>query len=143
MATEYPTLLHRWFDQVWNAHSEQAVDDLATEDVLGHGLAGPDGEQIRGREAFKTFQRAFLSAYPDLKISVEDTISEGDKIAARCRVTGSHQGPGIGLTPTNQPVDFTGMCIVRVEDGKIAEAWNEFNFMDMYKQVGALTLNLQ
>jgi len=70
-------------------------------------------------------------------------VVEGDKIATRCRVTGSHQGHGIGLAPTNQPVEFTGMVIVRVRDGKIVEAWNEFNFMEMYKQVGALTLNLQ
>lgn len=47
------------------------------------------------------------------------------------------------MTPCNTPVDFTGMLVVRVENGKIAEAWNEFNFMEMYKQVGALTLNLQ
>jgi hypothetical protein len=60
-----------------------------------------------------------------------------------CRVTGSHQGHGIGVAPTNQPVEFTGMVMVRVRDGKIVEAWNEFNFMEMYKQVGALTLNLQ
>jgi predicted ester cyclase len=143
MATEYPTLLHRWFDEVWNAKSETAVDDLLAEDGVGYGLAGPNGEQIQGPEAFKNFQRAFLSAYPDLKVIVEDTISEGDKIAARCRVTGSHTGHGIGLAPTNQPVDFTGMCIVRVREGKIVEAWNEFNFMDMYQQVGALTLNLE
>jgi len=68
---------------------------------------------------------------------------DGDKIVARCRVTGSHQGEGIGLTPTDQPVDFTGMVIVRVADGKIVEAWNEFDFMKMYDQVGALKLDLK
>ena len=76
-------------------------------------------------------------------MTVEDTVVEGDKIATSCRVSGSHDGHGIGLSPTNQPVDFTGMVIVRLKDGKIAEAWNEFNFMKMYEQVGALTLNLQ
>ena len=72
-----------------------------------------------------------------------DTVVEGDRIAARCRVTGKHDGEGIGLAPTNQPVEFTGMVIVRVKNGKIVEAWNEFNFMEMYKQVGALRLDLQ
>jgi len=135
--------IHRWFEEVWNNKSEAAVDEMLAEDGVGHGLAGPDGEQIVGPEGFKKLQRAFLTAYPDLKIVVEDTVVEGDKIAARCRVTGLHQGHGIGVAPTNQPVDFTGMLIVRVKDGKIAEAWNEFNFMEMYSQVGALTLNLQ
>jgi len=134
------SFIHRWFDEVWNNQNEAAVNELFAEDGVGHGLGG---EPIRGPEEFKTFHRAFISAYPDLKVLVEDTVVEGDKIAARCRVTGVHQGHGIGLAPTNQPVEFTGMVIVRVKDGKIVEAWNEFNFMEMYKQVGALTLNLQ
>ena len=68
---------------------------------------------------------------------------DGDKIAARCKVTGTHDGHGIGVAPTSAPVEFTGMTIVKVKDGKIVEAWNEFDFMKMYTQVGALTLNLQ
>ena len=135
--------IHRWFEEVWNKKREDAVDEMLAEDGVGHGLAGPDGEQIRGPESFKKLQRAFLSAYPDLRITVEDTVVEGDKIAARCRVTGSHKGEGVGVAPTDNKVEFTGMLMVRVKDGKIVEAWNEFNFMEMYSQVGALTLNLQ
>src|ERR1044071_9194521 len=121
------SFVHRWFDEVWNAQRADAVDEMLAEDGIGHGLAGPDGEQIRGPEAFKKFQSAFLSAYPDLKVIVEDTVVEGDKIAARCRVTGVHQGHGIGIAPTNQPVEFTGMLIVRVKDGKSVEAGNELD----------------
>jgi len=135
--------IHRWFEEVWNKKREDAVDEMLAEDGVGYGLAEPDGSKIVGPESFKRLQRSFLSAYPDLKITVEDTVVEGDKIAARCRVTGAHQGEGIGVAPTNKPVDFTGMIIVRVKDGKIVEAWNEFNFMEMYSQVGALSLNLQ
>jgi steroid delta-isomerase-like uncharacterized protein len=134
------SFLHRWFEEVWNNKSEEAVDELLAEDGVGYGL--PGGE-IRGPAAFKEYQRSLLSAYPDLRVHVEDAISEGDQIAARCRVTGVHQGDGLGLSATNKPVEFTGLCMVRVKDGKIVEAWNEFNFMDMYQQLGALTLNLQ
>jgi predicted ester cyclase len=132
--------MNRWFEEVWNNQNETAIDEMFAEDGLGHGL-GP--EPIVGPENFKAFHRLFVSAYPDLKVHVEDTVVEGEKIAVRCRVTGSHSGEGIGVSPTNNPVEFTGMVIVRVRDGKIVEAWNEFNFMEMYKQVGALTLNLQ
>ena len=131
--------MHRWFEEVWNNQNETAIDEMFADDGIGHGLAA---EPIVGPENFKIFHRAFVSAYPDLKVHVEDTVVEGDKIAVRCRVTGSHQGEGLGISPTNQRVDFGGMVIVRIEDGKIAEAWNEFNFMEMYKQVGALTLDL-
>ena len=134
------SFLHRWFEEVWNKKSEAAVDELLAEDGVGYGLPGGD---IRGPAAFKEYQRALLSAYPDLRVEVVDSITEGDKTVARCRVTGVHQGEGLGLTATNKPVEFTGFCMVRIRDGKIAEAWNEFNFMDMYQQLGALTLNLQ
>lgn len=132
--------MHRWFEEVWNNQNEAAIEEMFAADGVGHGLGA---EPIVGPEMFKVFHRAFVSAYPDLKVHVEDTVVEGDKIAVRCRVTGSHDGHGIGIAPTNTPVEFTGMVIVRMKDGKIAEAWNEFNFMEMYKQVGALTLNLQ
>src|SRR4051794_11070332 len=131
--------VRRWFEEVWNNKSEAAVDEMLAEDGIGYGL--PSGD-IRGPAAFKEYQRLLISAYPDLRVEVEDTVVEGDKIAARCRVTGVHQGEGLGVAPTNQPVEFTGMVIVRVKDGKIVEAWNEFDFMTMYKQVGALNLNL-
>ena len=134
------SFLHRWFEEVWNNKSESAVDEMLADDGVGYWLPGGD---IRGPSAFKEYQKALLSAYPDLRVEVEDAITEGDKTVARCRVTGVHQGEGLGLAATNKPVEFTGFCMVRVKDGKIVEAWNEFNFMDMYQQLGALTLNLQ
>lgn len=135
--------MHRWFEEVWNKKSEAAIDEMCSEDVVANGLTDAQGATVRGIEAYKTLHRAFVSAYPNMKITVEDTISEGDKIAARCTVRAMHEGVGIGVAPTNQPVEFTGMTIVRLKDGKIVEAWNEFDFMKMYSQVGALTLNLQ
>jgi predicted ester cyclase len=132
--------MHRWFEEVWNNKNEAAIEEMFDEGGVGYGL-GP--ENIVGPEQFKVFHRAFVAAYPDLRVTVQDSVVEGDKIAVRCKVTGSHNGDGIGVSPTNQPVEFTGMVIVRVKDGKIVEAWNEFNFMEMYRQVGALTLNLE
>lgn len=143
MSEKYETFLHRWFEEVWNNRREDAIDEMVVEDIVAHGLNDAEGNTIRGREGFKTLHRAFLSAYPDLKITVEDVISEGDKIVARCTVRATHEGEGIGVAPTNQPIEFTGVAIVRIKDGKIVEAWNEFDFMKMYSQVGALTLNLQ
>lgn len=140
---EYESLIHRWFEEVWNNQSEDAIDEMLTEDGIVNGLNDADGNPLRGPEGFKTLHRAFLSAYPDLKITVEDTVSDGDKIAARCTVRATHSGEGLGVLPTDQPVEFTGMAIVKIKDGKIVEAWNEFDFMKMYSQVGALTLNLQ
>jgi len=143
MAEQYETFIHRWFEEVWNQRSEKAIDEMFAEDGVANGLSDAEGNPLRGPEAFKTLHRAFLAAYPDLKITVEDTVCEGDKIAARCKVSATHAGDGLGVAPTNQPIEFTGLTIVHLKDGKITEAWNEFDFMKMYSQLGALTLNLQ
>src|SRR5688500_8003744 len=108
------TFIRRWFEEVWNQRSEAAIDEMCAEDIVANGLNDAEGNPIRGIEAYKNLHRAFVSAYPNLKITVEDTISEGDKIAARCSVTGTHEGEGLGLAPTNQQVDFSGLVFVRL-----------------------------
>lgn len=143
MAEENQSFMHRWFDEVWNKRNEAAIDEMFAEDGIANGLNDADGNPLRGPEAFKTLHRAFLAAYPDLQITVEDTVTEGDKIAARCTVRATHAGDGLGIAATNQPIEFTGLTIVRLKDGKIVEAWNEFDFLKMYHQIGALTLNLK
>lgn len=141
MSEENRAFIYRWFDEVWNNKSEKAIDEMCAEDVVANGLTDAEGNTIRGIEPYKNLHRAFVSAYPDIKITVEDAISEGDKIVARCKVTGTHTGDELGVKATNQPIEFTGIVIVRIENGKIAEAWNEFDFMKMYSQIGALNLS--
>ena len=86
----------------------------------------------------KPFFQKFRAAFPDIEVVVEDTVSEGDKVAARCTVRGKHQSDSLGFAATQQPMEITGITIVRVRDGKIVEAWNNFDFMSMFKQLGAL-----
>lgn len=143
MAEEYETLLHRWFEEVWNNQSESAIDEMLAEGTVVNGLSDTAGNPIVGPEGFKVFHRAFLSAFNDIHVTVEDSIAEGDKVAIRCSVKMTHTGEGIGVAPTNQAIEFTGLGFAKIKDGKIVEAWNEFDFMKMYRQLGALTLNLQ
>ena len=143
MSQEYETFLHRWFEEVWNQGREQAIDEMFAEDGIAHGLKTSEGETIRGADMFKSLFRSFRQAFPNMHVTVEDTVTQGDKIAARCTIRAVHEGEGVGVSPTNQPVEFTGLAIVKMRDGKIVEAWNEFDFMKMYSQLGALTLNLK
>lgn len=143
MNDEYETLLHRWFEEAWNKGREEAIDEMFAADGVANGLNDAEGNPVRGPEEFKKMFRSFRSAFPNLQITVEDTVSEGDKIAARCTVRANHDGEGLGIAPTRQPIEFTGQSIVRLKDGKIQEAWNEFDFLKMYSQVGALTMTLK
>jgi steroid delta-isomerase-like uncharacterized protein len=130
------TILHRWFEEVWNQRLESTIDELMADNYVSHGLTGPDGHEVQGKAAFKPFCRHFCQAFPDLRITVEDAVVDGDRIAVRCSVTGTHTGPGVVAGPTNKSANFTGMCFARIENGKIAEAWNNFDFLSMYKQLG-------
>jgi steroid delta-isomerase-like uncharacterized protein len=131
-------LIRRWFEEVWNEGREEAIDEMFAEDGIAHGLADEAGAALRGASGFKPFFRNFRGAFPDIEVIVEDAIAEGDKVAARCRVRATHAGEGLGFAATQRPMEITGIVIVRVRDGKIAEAWNNFDFMGMFQQLGTL-----
>jgi predicted ester cyclase len=71
-------------------------------------------------------------------VAVDDMIAEGDKVAARCSVKGKHSGDSLGFAATQAPVEFAGITIVRIKNGQIVEAWNQFDFMKMYRQLGTI-----
>ena len=131
-------LVRRWFEEVWNKGREEAIDEMFAEDGLAHGLADETGAALRGASGFKPFFRNFRSAFPDMEVLVEDAIAEGDKVAARCRVRATHTGDSLGFAATQRPMEITGMTFARVRDGKIVEAWNNFDFLSMFQQLGTL-----
>jgi steroid delta-isomerase-like uncharacterized protein len=141
MADDNAALMRRWFDEVWNKGREEAIDELFSEEGVAHGLADETGQALRGPSGFKPFFRRFRGAFPEMEVIVEDTVSEGDKVAARCRIVGRHGGNTLGFAATERPFEFTGIAIVRIGDGKIVEAWNNFDFMSLYQQLGALRLD--
>jgi steroid delta-isomerase-like uncharacterized protein len=132
------TIAHVWFEEVWNKRQAETIDRLLAPDVIAHGLVDENGNEIRGPSEFKKFFMQFTKAFPDIQVEVADTISEGDKIAARCIVTGTHRGDTLGVPGSNKPVRFSGVAILRIRDGKIVEAWNNFDFQTLSKQIGAL-----
>jgi steroid delta-isomerase-like uncharacterized protein len=133
--------IRRWFEEVWNKGREEAIDEMLAEEGVVHGLGDEPGHVIHGASGFKPFFHSFRGAFPDLKVVVEDTVSEGDKVAARCSASAKHTGHTLGFAATHRPVEFHGISIVRIRDGKIVEAWNNFDFMSMFRQLGALRLD--
>jgi steroid delta-isomerase-like uncharacterized protein len=138
MSQQNKDVMYRWFDEVWNKGQASAIDELLASDAVIHGLNDASGNPVTGSEVFRNFHNQFRSAFPDIVIDVEDCIAEGDKVVARCHVRAKHSGPLVGLSATNADVDFNGIAIIRVENGKIAEAWNNFDFLTMNKQLGVV-----
>lgn len=121
------TLLYRWFDEVWNKGDENAIDQLMTSDSKAHGIITEN--QPKGAEGFKIFFNDFKRQFQDIRIDIDDVISQDDIESARTTVSAVH-------TETGKRVTFAGMCMVRVADGKIAEAWNNYDFLNLYEQLG-------
>ena len=127
MRNTQTTLLYRWFDEVWNSGDKNAIDILLAPDLEIHGLVMQPGQ--KGAEGFKSFYDSFKSEFHNIVVNVEDSISEDDVQAVRTTVNATH-------TASNKDVAFTGICMARIENGKIAEAWNNFDFLEMYQQLG-------
>ena len=106
---------------------------------IAHGLSDDPSNPIRGPKNFRPFHTTFREAFPNMVIVIEDMVAEGDKVAARCSVRAKHEGEFLGRTATQSPVEFTGIAIVRIANGKIVEAWNNFDFMALHQQVGLLS----
>src|SRR5947209_10063838 len=141
MIEDNKAFIRRWFEEVWNKGREDAIDEMMGEECVANGLADESGQPLRGPAGFKPFFRKFREAFPNIEVVVEDVVAEGDKVAARCGVRGHHRGDTLGFAATQQPVEFTGMTIVRILDGKIVEAWNNFDVMTVFQQLGALRLD--
>ncbi len=120
------TLTYRWFDQVWNNSNKNAIDELMSHDATVHGL---DGITEAGAKGFKVFYDGFRQNFSDVKVEVEDTVSEAGIEAARCNVWATH-------IPSGTKVNFGGVTWVRVQNGKIVESWNYFDFLGMNQQLG-------
>ena len=138
MSEQNKALLRRWFEEVWNQGRADAIDEMFDENGIAHGLSADPASPIKGPANFRPFHTIFREAFPNMVIVVEDMVAEGDKVAARCSVRAQHEGDFMGAAATQSPVDSTGMVIVRIYNGKIVEAWNNFDFMRMNKQVGLL-----
>ncbi len=129
------TILNRWFEEVWNQGRESAIDELSFPETVCHGLRDAQGKKVDGMDAFKAFHRQFRGAVSDIHITVEDTVTEGDLSVARCTVRAKHSGEGLGKPPKGNQLQFSGMTMVRLKEGKIAEAWNNYDFTTMLEQM--------
>ncbi len=142
MAEPKVHVLKSWFEQVWNQAREEAIDEMAAHDLVAYGLVDARGQHIVGRQKFKEFWRQFRDAFPDLQVEVEEALTDGDKEVVRCTVRATHSGTGLGLAATHKPIKFSGMVIARIEDGRLVEAWDSWDFLSLYQQLGAVPASL-
>jgi steroid delta-isomerase-like uncharacterized protein len=123
MANQAAILGRRWFEEVWNERREEAIDELMAPDAVGH----MEGGDVLGPQGFREARAVFLNALPDMHITVEDVLSEGDQAVVRWRVRATHTGELLGVAPSQRQVDLRGMSWLTIRDGKLGEGWDTWN----------------
>jgi steroid delta-isomerase-like uncharacterized protein len=112
------------------------VEEVYAPDYVGHDPAMP--EDVHGVEGAREFCGMYINAFPDAEITVEDQVAEGDKVVTRWTARGTHRGELLGVPPSGNRVEVTGVTISRIEGGKIVEEWDNYDALGMMQQIGAI-----
>lgn len=129
-------LNRRIFEELWNQKNRAVIDEVLVPDYVHHDPQATD--IARGIEGYKQFVERYLSAFPDVHMSIEDEIVAGDTIVTRWTVTATHTGNLPGIPATGKRISLEGMTIARVKDGKFVESWNNWDALGMMKQLGVV-----
>ncbi len=121
------------FIDAMNSGDIDALDDIIAAHYIQHSPGVPPG-----REGAKQFFTMLLNAFPDAHFTLEDLITSGDKSVARWSFAATHKGELLGIPPTGNKVSVTGIDIVRMENGKYAEHWDNWDQLGMLRQLGAI-----
>ena len=125
----------------WEDGTEGSLDTLedAFAEVYAHNFILHEAdEDIVGIEGLTQFVSMIRSAIPDLRITIEDDMAEGDKVVTRWIGQGTHQGELMGAAPTGNQVTATGITIHRIEEDKIVEEWSNWDALGVMHQIGAV-----
>lgn len=129
-------LVRRYVEEFANGHTVDPLDELLTDDFQEHNPFAP--EYPPGRAALKAVANSIFTAFPDVKVTIDYMVAEGDLVATRHSVVGTHKGDFNGISATGTEVKWTELHLFRIEDGQIAEHWGELNLMSLLIQVGAM-----
>ena len=128
-------VIDRVNEEIFNRGNLEVIDELFAEDfVEDDPLPGVSGD----REGFKELVRQAREAFPDLRTQVHDQIVAGDKVVERWTTSGTHEGEFLGIPPTHRRVEFSGMDISRLENGRLVEHWTQLDVLGLLQQLGAI-----
>ncbi len=131
--------MFRRFLDAANTHDAEliskTIDEFVAPDAL---IRTPLPIEATGAQLLKEVFARLVRAFPDLHVTIEDLIAEGDKVVSRNSVTGTHQGEYMGLPPTGKSVAYKEVFIARLADGRIAETWGVVDVLSQMRQLGAI-----
>ena len=131
---ENKAIVTRYEKEVWIKRNWDVADEIVASDHVRHRIGGPG--DIHGLEALKQFATEVYTAWPDFDFTTEFMIAEGDKVASFCTLTGTHAGTAWGIPASGNELNFMGIYIQRIADGKIVETWALDDSLTFFQQMG-------
>ncbi len=129
-------VIRRSFEELWNKGNLSLVDELFTPNYEHHDPSTPDFG--RGPESEKKRATLYRTAFPDLQLTIEDIIAEGQTVMARWSCRGTHKGDLSGIAPTGKQVTISGVTIARFTNGKMVEGWVNWDALGLMQQLGVV-----
>jgi steroid delta-isomerase-like uncharacterized protein len=126
------TLYHRFIQEVFNEGKLDALDQFLAPAYIVHD---PPPGTTSGADAVKQIVSAFRTAFPDLSITIDELVAEGDKVCARATSRGTHNGPLFGLAPTGKSITMVGLTMVTIIDGRLTESWVRNDITGLMNQI--------
>ena len=133
-AEDNKALYRRLFEEVINQGNLETVDELIASNYVNYNFPAP----TPGPDGFKQVVGMFRTAFPNIRVDVEQVFAEGDTVIGRGAFVGTHQGPFQGIPPTGMQVKVPYIDIWRIEDGKLVENWVQMDLLGLMQQLGAV-----
>ena len=127
-------IARRFIQEVFVQADPAAVDELASEDFMPHSW----GAMPPGRDSLKAAQKRVMQGLSDARMTIEDMIAEGDRVAVRLTSHGRHDGEFMGMPASGKEYDISETHIFRIADGQVAEHWRDADMLGQMRQLGAL-----
>ncbi len=132
---ENKAIVRRATEEFYNqGHVERAAHFYAAT-YVHHDPAAP---HVRDRDGLKETVRAFRAGCPDLHVTIDDLMAEGDKVTKRWTIHATHTGDLSGIPPTGKRITLSGLELFRLANGKIAECWNAYDNLSLLQQLGVI-----
>ncbi|MCK5239606.1 MAG: ester cyclase [Candidatus Thorarchaeota archaeon] len=129
---ENKTKFRRLYEEILNKGNLDVLEELCAPNFVKHAMPPTPDYGIEGSKQSVIMLR---TAFPDIKYTVEDIIEDGDKLAAGWSAKGTHKGVFMGIPPTGKQVAFSGIEIIRIENGKAVEEWEELDRAGLMQQL--------
>ena len=135
MSPDNKALVRRLIEEAVNKGNLAVIDEIVAANYVYHE---PTAGEVKGPDGLKKLIAMYRNAFPDVRMTIDDQIAEGDRVVTRWTVHGSHRGELMGVAPSGKQIAVTGIVITSFANGKAVEEWESYDALGMMRQIGAI-----